>query len=148
MSSLQFLSLEKNNFDSIDKVRCLSEAEKLRYLSLQDNPIQEILKTYRYDLVQILPNLYALDNNTIMFDEIHRLFDNRSVRYCSMNYFSRCLPQATVAFIPNLVANQHLSLLNEQIAQLKKSSDLNNPVIAIQKWRKRGAFRDIGSKVV
>lgn len=64
-------------------------------------------------MAQLLPNLYALDQNLVMFDEVHRLLENRSIRYHSMNSFSRIDPQLTQSFKNGLSANAHLSLLSE-----------------------------------
>ena len=131
MEDLEFLALGGNQIPTIDKLRGLKGAKKLRYLDLVDNPIQIKLRSYRYDMAQMLPWLYGLDQNTISYDEKEHLLDNKSVRYCSMNTFSQLNSQAVMTFVPDFSAAKHLKLLDEQIALIKKTNEKNDPVKAI-----------------
>ena len=72
-----------------------------------------------------------LDQNILTYDETVKLLDNRSVRYCSMNTFSRVDPQVTTSFIDNFTAAKHLKLLDEQMEMMKKVNEKNDPIKAI-----------------
>ena len=68
----------------------LKEAPNLKYLSLQGNPIQITLQqTYRFEVASTIPQLIGLDRNVVTFDEYTYRLANRSIRFCSMNSFSR-----------------------------------------------------------
>lgn len=97
----------------------LRTAPSLKYLSLQDNPIQiSLQQTYRFEIATLLPDLHGLDRNAVTFDERSYRLNNRSVRFCSMNSFSRLSPQMTLVFLPELSAAEHLALLEDQLQNI------------------------------
>ena len=92
----------------------LRTAPNLKYVSLQDNPIQiSLQQTYRFEIASLLPDLHGLDRNAVTFDEFTYRLNNRSLRFCSMNSFSRLSSQMTLVFLPELSAAEHLALLED-----------------------------------
>lgn len=149
MQSLEFLVLESNQFLKIDVLRGLKGAKNLKYLNLDNNPLKPKLKTaYRYEVAAILPQLYVLDQNTLTYDEKEKLLDNKSVRYCSMNTFTRVDPQATVSFVQDFSAAKHIKFLNEQLALMKNLNEKNDPVITIQRSSRASAMRKVITEVI
>ena len=58
MKALQFLTLDSNAILNLDAISGLVDAPSLVYLSLQDNPVEDMLKqAYRYEVARMLPNL-------------------------------------------------------------------------------------------
>ena len=82
-------------------------------------------------MAKLVPFLYVLDQNIVTYDERISHLDNLSVRYCSMNTFSRVNPQATMSFVADFSAAKHIKLLDEQIALMKNVSEKNDPVQVI-----------------
>lgn len=74
----------------------------------------------------------GLDQNVVTFDELTYRMENRSIRFCSMNTFSRLSPQATAIFIPEMSALQHQIILDQQLSMIRKQRISNDPLIYIR----------------
>ena len=54
------IKIEKNNIDSLDKLKCLA-GHKITKINLEGNPLVESNKEYRKELFELVPSLVSID---------------------------------------------------------------------------------------
>jgi acidic leucine-rich nuclear phosphoprotein 32 family protein A/C/D len=54
------IKIEKNNIESLDKLKCLA-GHKIRKINLEGNPLVQSNKEYRKELFELIPSLLSID---------------------------------------------------------------------------------------
>ena len=96
LENLQVLILQDNLFETLDELKGIAGASKLKHLILADNPIVNVGamfskwdSLYRFELVKMIPHLIAIDYHVCTDDEHLFWPDCRSIKYRSQTSFAR-----------------------------------------------------------
>ena len=84
--------------------------------------------TYRFDLLQIIPQLKAIDYNVCTDDERLQVPGCLSIRFRSMNTFSRFNFEI---FPTEMSANAHISAHASHVLMLQELCNANSAIVKI-----------------
>ena len=111
--NLEVLILEDNLIESLQELQGLSKANSLKHIILTENPVAQVGSlfsrwdtTFRFELLQMIPQLKAIDYNVCTDDERLCVPGCQSIRFRSMNTFSRFDFEI---FPSEMSANAHIS---------------------------------------
>ena len=150
--NLEVLILEDNLIESMNELQGLSRASQLKHLILAENPVAKVGTlfskwdtTYRFELLELIPQLKAIDYNVCTDDERLCTPDCQSIRFRSMNTFSRFVFEV---FPTEMSANAHITAHAAHIQMLHDLGNANSAIVKIQRNFRGHSIRRVVTRLL